>query len=197
MSDKDSSVIMQIPFDLTDTSDHIRMYRIKYNYTDFFRNHGYQSVQLNIDGHVSTYIGIVLNIDNRYYLVPLTSDKNNSLTDTWHQIVIPKNDTEKYGVALFHNMIPVPLLALELIDFEQLKKDNEDYFNVIFNEYQILNRPDMKQRCYATALEVYQASLGIKGGGGWLKSKLKTDIPRAILLYEEFLLKLTSGEITL
>lgn len=111
-----------------------RFYHIQDKYINFLHS-GDQRVQFNKD-HKRPYVGIVLNIHNVDYYVPLESPKPN------HENIrsggpVLKLDNGKLGVMGFNNMIPVPKCALLTFDFSDVH--DKKYYNLLIDELNYCN----------------------------------------------------------
>lgn len=102
--------------------DRLKFYRVSEEYIDYLRNINPNGVTINDSTHINTYIGILFEIDDCEYIVPLT---HKSKPNKWHQtpIIIRDangNERNRLGTILFHNMIPVTELVYTLVDVDSL-----------------------------------------------------------------------------
>lgn len=106
-------------------------YRVKEWYTNRLHAINPRGVTLNNHGHINTYVGILVNINDVQYIAPLT---HKTKKDKWHQVpivnVVNNSDEHKLGTILLHNMIPVYTdnknPVYEKVDMDVLKCGSED-----------------------------------------------------------------------
>lgn len=118
------------------------------------------------DNHVSwnkenkrPYIGIVLKIENHLYFAPLYSYKAsyNKYKDNPSFIRIENRKKENVSIIRFAEMIPVPLNAIQLLDFNARGKKYKDLLQA---ESDFIN--DNKEIIYSKAKKIYRNVVKLK-----------------------------------
>lgn len=86
------------------------------------------------------YVGVLFNIENMEYFVPLSSPKQKHLTMK-NTLDFFKLDNGKLGAINLNNMIPVTRNNYNLVDFDKKNKSNSDikYLLLLENQLSYLN----------------------------------------------------------
>lgn len=118
----------------------LRLYRVEIEYIKYlykFDNRvQYDSNKEKMYTAKRPYLGIVLNMNNLNYFVPLEHPRKE------HQkmkknLFIYKIHNGKYGILGFNNMIPIP--NSQLIKFD-INQENEKYRQILISQYHFCNK---------------------------------------------------------
>lgn len=145
-------------------SKSIKLYRVKEDYVNYLRSFC-NTVRFNNNHHVETYVGILLEIEERKYVAPITHImKENKINQI--PIIVKKEDgtiENKLGTILLHNMIPVydsiDDKIYELVEFDFLKnsdniKDRQEYSKLL-EQYKWINIDKNKSQILRKSKNVY------------------------------------------
>ncbi len=118
----------------------LRLYRIDIEYIKYLYSFD-NRIQYNpnqIDEYTKRrpYLGIVLEVDNFKYFVPLEHPRINH-QKMKNNVYIFKIHNGKYGILGFNNMIPVKVD--DLIEFD-INKENEAYKQILISQYHFCNK---------------------------------------------------------
>lgn len=126
--------------------NNLRLYKIDIEYIKylyFFDNRiQYNPNQPDEYTKKRPYLGIVLQVDNFDYFVPLEHPRL-SHQKMKNNIYILKIHNGKYGILGFNNMIPVSKEAL--IDFD-INRENPSYKQILISQYRFCNNIFMKYK---------------------------------------------------
>lgn len=98
----------------------------------------FDSLVPNIDygpGKIKPYIGVVLNINDMNYYVPITSEKakHYSMHETLDLVIIKDTKTNRiFGVMNLNNMLPIPDQYIKRLDYRNISEFRN--FNTIAEE---------------------------------------------------------------
>lgn len=113
----------------------LKLYKIKDAYVEYL--HTFDDKVLFNKEEKRVYIGIIYNINNVKYCIPLSSPKGKHLT--MHDSVdFSKINNGRDGAINFNNMIPV--IDEVIIDFDVMKEEVIGYRNVLFNQIRFIKR---------------------------------------------------------
>lgn len=137
--------------------DNLKFYEIDSGYIDYlskYETHLFQnkkSEQFN----ERKYIGIVMNVNDFNYFIPLSSykDKHRKLKESLDFIKI-----KQYAVLNINNMFPVPEGKYTYVDFSKVK-DNK-YKQLLLREYRVIKSIQDKIRKNAIALYQHKIKMG-------------------------------------
>ena len=118
----------------------LRLYRIDIEYIKYLYSFDnriqYNPNQTDEYTQRRPYLGIVLEVDNFKYFVPLEHPRI-SHQKMKNNIYIFKIHNGKYGILGFNNMIPVK--SEDLIEFD-INKENDGYKQILISQYHFCNK---------------------------------------------------------
>lgn len=113
----------------------LKLYKIKDAYVEYL--HTFDDKVLFNKKEKRVYIGIIYNISNVKYCIPLSSPKSKHLT-MHNSVDFSKINNGKDGAINFNNMIPV--IDEVIIDFDVMKEEVIGYRNILFNQIRFIKR---------------------------------------------------------
>lgn len=102
----------------------IRLYTVASDYIDHLKQYDNTVPNVKYDTSIKPFVGILLEVDELFYLAPITSPKEKHLkiSNTSPTSYLIKNNKNKLlGVVMLNNMIPVPsehLINIDVSDFD-------------------------------------------------------------------------------
>lgn len=139
----------------------IQFLHVKKDYIDYLKQFD-TKVQNNYDdsNHKKPYIsGIIIEINGKEYLAPLTSYKPEKYDDMEEKTIFKivkhytKREADKLGVILFNNMIPLIENVFEKIEFH---KYDEKYRSLLQNQYRCISKREAIDKINKIANSVYK-----------------------------------------
>lgn len=112
----------------------LKIYRIREGYIEYLHNID-KRVQYN-KGERRPYLGVVLEIGQHKYFVPMESPKPNH-KNIKNNVHIMRIDGGKYGLLGFNNMVPAK--DFFLVSFDIAKEPDARYRNLLWNQLNFCN----------------------------------------------------------
>ncbi len=113
----------------------IRFYHITDSYIDYLSQ--YDSNIRENKSEARPYVGVIFQVSEINYFIPLSSPKEKHKTMKNNEDFIKINGG-KYGVINLNNMIPIP--ESELVNFDILDEENENYRIILFNQFSFFKK---------------------------------------------------------
>lgn len=143
-------------------------YNVKDEYINYLREIESRVMLNKLELHCRPYVGFVLNVNEKDYLVPLSSQilKTNKVTmvipNTFTQVQIANLELmselpEKISTIKFNNMIPVYPGVIEKINISKLNQTPRDlqYKDLLLKKILFCNDSENKNRIIKKANETY------------------------------------------
>ena len=147
----------------------LKLYNVSDDYVDYLKQYDHRVFSSKEDDRNKErkYLGVVLNINNCDYFVPLSSPKESDykLVDnikTIRKDIIPiirivvknsKGKDELKGTLKFSNMIPVPSIAL--INYDVNSEKDELYKILVLKEIDFINSNSNRDKIIKNAKVIY------------------------------------------
>ena len=112
----------------------LRLYRIREGYIEYLHSKDHR-VQYN-KGEKRPYLGVVLEVGEHKYFVPMESPKPNHV-NIKSNVHIMRIDGGKYGLLGFNNMVPAK--DFFLVPFDIAAEPDEHYRNLLWNQLNFCN----------------------------------------------------------
>lgn len=118
----------------------LEIVKIDENYCNYLRKYDNKVTYNYGEKKNRPYVGVLFNIENMEYFVPLSSPKEKHLKMK-NNLDFFKIDNGKLGVINFNNMIPVTSNNYTLVDFDKKNKSSSDikYLLLLENQLSFLN----------------------------------------------------------
>lgn len=160
--------------------DNIKFYEIDNEYIEYLSKHEVHLFKNKKPGQLNErkYIGIVLNVNDFKYFVPLSSYKDK------HELIKEGIDFIKikhYAVLNINNMFPVPEGKYTYINFSKVKDDK--YKQLLLREYRVIK--SIQDKIRKNAAIVYQHK--IKNANETLLAKRCNDFLRLEMACNNFM----------
>lgn len=129
--------------------DHLNWYIVNKNYINYLKQ--YDSFVQNIDyrDDIKPYIGIILQVNNFNYYVPISSvkAKHYHMKESRDLVIIKKNE-KILGVLNLNNMVPILAKEISILKYDEINqfktfsslKDQANYIGLLNQELNIINK---------------------------------------------------------
>ena len=164
--------------------EQFKLYSVSDEYVEWLREQypNVYSNKMNARTHTRKYLGVVMEIGEYKYYIPMSSPKDSDYQIAGESKVIKKSivpiirivvknafgEKELKGTLRISHMIPVPESELELYDLEN--ETDENYKNLVKNELEYIRRNENKIKKNAEVM--YKQKKANDTTAGYVKSAL-------------------------
>lgn len=127
----------------------LSFYYVNKDYVDYLRQFDSKVPTLNYDTHDKFFCGIVLNVGEIKYYVPVSHDTSRQQTS-----LLIYDGVRAISSLKFAFMIPVPISKINRIDFNEIAKTDTKYADLLRAEYSYCS--SHRNEIYNKASSVYR-----------------------------------------